>query len=123
VFSAIYSLTFKGGEIDTYWLCRWKNAEVPGIEKNSRPRRRYDKRHGLDCSRSILMAHFSDKRGPDLALWRFNSQRHIFWPHYSINFGVPNCSFLFVASTALPRCWSRQFVLFCSTSFARQRKQ
>ena len=123
VFSAIYSLTFRGGEIDTYWLCKWKNAEVPGIEKNSQPRRRYDKRHGLDSSRGILMAHFSDKRSSDLAVWRFNSYRHIFWPYNSFNFGVPNCRFLFVAGTTLSRCGSRQFVLFCSKSLNRYRKQ
>jgi len=69
------------------------------------------------------MAHFPDKRSPDHPLWRLNGQRHIFWPHNSINFGVPNCRFLFVASTALPRCWSRQLILLCPKSLAGQRSQ
>ena len=69
------------------------------------------------------MAHFPDKRSTDHPVWRFNSQRHIFWPHISINLGVPNCSLLLVASTTLPRCWPRQLILLCSKSLTRQRSQ
>ena len=123
LFSAIFSLPLKGGKLDTYWLHRCTDAKVTGIEKNFRPRRHHNKRNGLNSSRSILMAHFSDKRSPDRAIWRFNCQRHIFWPHNSINLGVPNCRLLFVASTTLPRRWPRQFVLFRSKSLARQRRQ
>ena len=123
LFSAISTLPLRGGKIDLYWLSRYADAKQNSIEKNSQPRRRYNQRHGLNSSRGILMAYFSDKRSSDLAVWRFNGKRHIFWPHISINFSFPNCRVLLVASTALPRCWSRQFILLCSKSLTRQRSQ
>ena len=123
LFSAIFCLPLKGGKIDTHWLHRSTDTKVTSIEKNSRPRRRYNKRYGPNSSRSIFMAHFSDERSSDLAFWCFNGERHILWPYTSINFGVSNCCFLCVASTALPWGWSWQFVLFCSKSLTRQRKQ
>ena len=123
LFSAVLSLSLRGGKADIRWHNRGTDAKQTSIEESSRPRRRYDKCYGLNSSRGIFMAHFSDKCGANNTVWRFNGVRYMAWSFTCINFGVFNCGFLFVAGTALPWCWSRQFVLLCSKSLTWQRKQ